>query len=110
MTDLATVITQLDTVTNNLAADVKAEADRNASLQAQLAALKAAGAPPTQEQIDAIGGSVTRLNLMEQTLRSLGADPANPVPTPAPIVQPVATTDATTAPVTTPTDPATPTS
>lgn len=69
MANLDDAIAELNEATN-------LEAAKHDQLAAELATLKARGEPPSDAQINAVRASAARL-------RSLAADPANPVP-PAP--------------------------
>lgn len=75
--DLTTVIADLDAATNQAAAE-------QSKLVAEIAALKSQGLPPTDAQL-------AQLEAIAARVKSLGADPANPVPpvpAPAPAVTP----------------------
>ena len=72
-TEILTLLTDIDTATNNVAAVLTAQVAIIADLQAQIAE----GTPVTQEQLDALGAALTA---EKDKLFVLAADPANPIP------------------------------
>lgn len=77
ITDVNTLLDELNTATNDVAADVTAERAELKALREQIAA----GTPVSQEQLDAVA---SRLGSTVARLQALAADPDNPVPAPTP--------------------------
>lgn len=75
--DVETLLDQVNTVTNTIAAKVTAEQAEIAALKAQIAT----GTPVSQEQLDAIAA---RLGTVATSLEAIAADPADPIPSPLP--------------------------
>ena len=78
----------LDDVTASLNANTNIVAAELNTLNAQLTALQAAGAPPTTQQIAA-------LQAISDHLAAMGATPSAPIPSPAPVQAAVAAAVAT---------------
>ena len=74
-TDITALIDDINAATNVVAGKMDGLIVTIADLQAQIAA----GTPVTQAQLDALGAS---LQAEKDVLVALGADPANPIPTP----------------------------
>ncbi len=71
----------LDAVTNALADDAAALATK---LQALQDAVTSGNTAAVNAAMESLSPDIARLQATESTLRGLGADPANPVPTDAP--------------------------
>jgi len=74
-TEIEALVTAINDATNVVAGKLDGLLVTIADLQAQLAA----GTPVTQAQLDALGAALTA---EKDTLVALGADPADPIPTP----------------------------
>lgn len=72
-----------DAATTELGVGQADVAARLTTLAQQLDAAKAAGEPPTQAQIDALRADVDKVSATAAALKTMGTDPANPVPAPA---------------------------
>lgn len=73
VTDIKTLITQMNDETNALSAKIDAELKAIADLQAQIAA----GSPASQQDLDDI---TSGLQAVSDRLKVLGSDPAAPIP------------------------------
>jgi len=93
MSAITDLITAVDNATNTIAEGLAGEATAITAVATEVADLRAqlenAGVP--QEAIDRLSAVETRLSTAaatitanKQALETIGADPANPVPTPAP--------------------------
>lgn len=71
--DVEQFLQDLDTETNTVASKVDAQTQAIVDLKAQVAA----GTPVTQDQLDSIG---SRLSIVSDRLKAIGADPAAPIP------------------------------
>lgn len=73
VTDLKNLVAAMDAETNTIAAKVDAQTAAIADLSAKVAA----GGVATQADLDAIGAGLTPIS---ERLKTIGADPAQPIP------------------------------
>lgn len=93
--DVTALLAAMNTVTNQLAANVTVVVENEAKQLAEIQALKdqiAAGTPVTQEQLDSVVSTmqarVDALNATRDQLAAIASTPENPVPEVPPVEEP----------------------